>query len=30
MDFVWLALIGAFFLLVIGLLAGCDRLLSRR
>jgi hypothetical protein len=30
MDIVWIALLGAFFLLLIGLTVGCDRLLTRR
>ena len=30
MDIVWIALIGAFFLLLVGLTVGCDRLMSRR
>ena len=30
MDIVWLALIGAFFLLLVGLTVGCDRLMPRR
>ena len=30
MDFVWCALLGAFFLLLVGLTAACDRLLPRR
>jgi hypothetical protein len=30
MDIVWLALLGALFLLLIGLTVGCDRLIPRR
>jgi hypothetical protein len=30
MDVVWIALIGAFFLLLVGLTLGCDRLMPRR
>jgi hypothetical protein len=30
MDIVWIALIGAFFVLLVGLVVGCDRLLTRR
>jgi hypothetical protein len=30
MDIVWVALIGMFFLLLVGLAVGCDRLMSRR
>jgi len=30
MDIVWLALIGVFFLLLVGLTVGCDRLMPRR
>jgi hypothetical protein len=30
MDMVWLALLGALFLLLIGLTVGCDRLIPRR
>jgi hypothetical protein len=30
MDIVWLALLGAFFLLLVGLTFGCDRLIPRR
>jgi hypothetical protein len=30
MDIVWVAVIGAFFFLLVWLVAGCDRLLSRR
>lgn len=30
MDIVWVALVGAFFLLLVGLTAGCDRLMARR
>mgnify|MGYP001546129463 CR=1 FL=1 len=30
MDVVWCALIGAFFLLLVGLTVGCDRLMLRR
>jgi hypothetical protein len=30
MDIVWIALIAAFFLLLVGLTVGCDRLLTRR
>jgi hypothetical protein len=30
MDILWLALIAALFLLLVGLAIGCDRLLRRR
>jgi hypothetical protein len=30
MDIVWCALLGAFFLLLVGLTAACERLMSRR
>ncbi len=30
MDIVWCALIGVFYLLLVGLVAGCDRLMPRR
>jgi hypothetical protein len=30
MDIVWIALIGAFFFLLVGLAVGCDRLMLRR
>jgi hypothetical protein len=30
MDILWVVLIGAFFLLLVGLTVGCDRLLPRR
>lgn len=30
MDIVWLALTGAFFLMLVGLAAACDRLLTNR
>ena len=30
MDILWVALIGAFFLLLVGLTVGCDRLMPRR
>jgi hypothetical protein len=30
MDILWVVLIGAFFLLLVGLTVGCDRLMPRR
>ena len=30
MDLVWCALLGALFLMVVGLAAACERLMSRR
>jgi hypothetical protein len=30
MDIFWILLLGALFVLLIGLTAGCDRLLTRR
>lgn len=30
MDLLWIALLGAFFLLTVWLAVGCDRLLPRR
>jgi hypothetical protein len=30
MDILWIVLIGAFFLLLVGLTVGCDRLMPRR
>lgn len=30
MDLIWITLLGAFFLLLVGLTIGCDRLLTRR
>lgn len=30
MEIVWIVLIGVFFLLLVGLTVGCDRLMPRR